>query len=161
MHLYDHHQSNWLLIKSSLFNFRWFPDRSESSVLVSVLWSSSASSSGRVFSSGSGSGDYQGEILWHTLDVHHHHSEPGTEERRRNRRCVETTLQHWTFLHSQTHLRHALLLRGHHHRPQPHLWCHHWYLRWSQNRENKQRRDHQEHLLHLWPGEKGSIDNHN
>ena len=104
---------------------------------------------------GVGPRDHQGKVLWHTLDVHHHHSQPGSEEWRRHWGCPETSIQHRAFLYPQTHLWHAVLHRGHPDRPQPHLWCHHWHLRWSQNWENKQGGNYQEHLLYLWSWAKG------
>ena len=59
---------------------------------------------------------------------------------------------------SQSDLRSALLLHGHHYCPQPDLWCHHWYLCWPEeweaeergNSEDKERkRRHNSQLLVL------------
>lgn len=46
-------------------------------------------------------------------------------------------------------LRPSLLLRGHHHRAQPHIWCHHRHLRWPEERKATEGGDPQDHLFHL------------
>lgn len=51
---------------------------------------------------------------------------------------------------SQSDLWPALLLHGHHHRPQPHLWCHHRHLCRLEKWKTEERRSFEDYLLHLW-----------
>lgn len=50
---------------------------------------------------------------------------------------------------SQSDIWLAVLLHGHHHCPQPHLWCYHWHLRWPEEWKTEERRSPEDHLLHL------------
>lgn len=52
----------------------------------------------------------------------------------------------------QSDLRPAFLLHGHHHCPQPHLWCHHWHFCWPEERETEERGDTENDVFHLWWG---------
>ena len=55
-----------------------------------------------------------------------------------------------THVWSSSGLRHGLLLRGDHYRPQLDLWCHHRHLCWLEERETAERRDPEEYLFYLW-----------
>lgn len=50
---------------------------------------------------------------------------------------------------SQGDLRPALLLHGHHYRPQPHLWCHHWYICWPEEWEAEKRGNTEDNMFYL------------
>lgn len=52
----------------------------------------------------------------------------------------------------QSDLRPAFLLHGHHHCSQPHLWGHHWYFCWPEEREAEERGDSENDVFHLWWG---------
>lgn len=46
-------------------------------------------------------------------------------------------------------LRPPVLLRRYHHRPESHLWCYHWHLRWLEEWETAEGGDPENHLFHL------------
>ena len=93
---------------------------------------------------------YQGTILRLLDHVLHYCHQLRIEKRRRHRWRFAITFQQRAFFRPPSHLRHAFLLHCHHHRFEPDLWCHHWYLCRSQVRKATEGRPPQELMFHLW-----------
>ncbi len=63
---------------------------------------------------------------------------------------VESAFQPRVSLPCESDLRHVLLLRRDHYRPESYLWRHYRHLRRSEIWETAEGRSHQELVLHLW-----------